>query len=806
MKYKHGKTLQLKTYLLAFLYFIGTFGVLAQQHKIDSLKFQINSIKINNNKKVDLYNDLAHLYTKSSPDSIKLFTEKSISLAKELNYKNGIADALKVEAVYHYYQGNIDQSYKNLNQSIAIYKEEDNLKGLANAYNNYGLVLNTYGAYKESSEKYKQALAINEKRNDTISIVRNLVNLGNNVSNRSKYKEAKSYYDRAMLLANSTKNYEQQANIYNGYAIVAERTGNFEEAKQNILKAQEIYENLKTPSYLFITYNNIANINRKQSDYAEAIRNFQKALEIANKIENKRYQGIVFNNIASCWYNLESYDKALEMYKASAAIAEPIDQRTYMASISNIALIYERDEDNLQRLQDALNLYKKAEAYFIEQNSNSDLTNTYNNIANVYLKLKDTLASKNYYEEAKKLGEKVSAKYSLTDTYASLAKIYANKKQWNKAIELAEKSIQTAEELKIFNEVIYASNILVEAHEASKNYAEALYYQKKINEVSTELFDKEKNREIGRLEAEMEFKVIEEEIKLANETEILKKEVSINRQKNLIVLFSVILLALIIIIGLLIKLKINEQKAYQSLQKSQEKIENQNRELKKLHDEKNKLFSIIPHDLRGPLKTLKSFFEMSIRNEISEKELKTMVPEIDKNLERIIILTDNLLNWSSKLIKNEQSTKKLVAILDKINEVETLFKTSLDDKKIQFIKVIDANLKVWIIENNLELIFRNLISNAIKYSKINGKITITAKELKSHTEICIEDNGIGMTKKQAQKVFNGELNSIIGTNNEKGSGIGLLLCKTFVEENSGEIWVKHTKPGKGTTVCFTIPK
>ncbi|GGE34178.1 hypothetical protein GCM10010832_12920 [Psychroflexus planctonicus] len=778
----------------------------AQQKTIDSLLIELESFNKGNIERVDLLNELAYHYSKSKPDSVFYFSNEARMLSEKIEYPKGIADALKNEAIYFYYQSEVNKSFENLDKAISIYKDNDDIKGLSSAYNNYGLIYNSYGNHQEAFKKYEKALAYNLILKDTFSLTRGYVNQANSLSNQSKFDEAKDLYEKGMTLAKKTEDLEQQANIYNGYAIIAERTGEFKEAKASILKAQGIYEKLDLPGNLFITHNNTANINRKQANYVEAIQNFQEALKYANQIGNKRYQGIVYNNIASCWYDLGDNQKALEMYQESVAIAEKIDQRTYMAGISNIALIYSEDKDNLEKLDEALALYKKVETHLLEQETYGELSNTYNNIAKVYLQKEDTITAKANFEKAIKFAEEKSNKYNLTSSYSSLAELSLIKKKYNQAIELGEKSIQIAEELELLKEVINTAEILVSAYEAKENYKKALQYQKRIDQISKDLFNEEKSKEIGRLEAEMEFKAKEQKIRLENEKELLQKEVSLRRQEKINMAFAVGMIAFLIIIILLFKNKRDKEKANKKLQNSQEKIENQNEELKELHHQKNKLFSIISHDLRGPLQSLNSFFEMALQNEISDAELKSMVPEINKNLQRTIILTDNLLNWSSKLVKRQQSKKSSVSILKVTNNVEDLFQTSIDKKYIKLTKIIDEDLKVSAVEDSLDLVIRNLLSNAIKFSDEKGEIEISATQISDNVQVCIKDTGIGMTDNQAKKVFHGELNSVIGTNNEKGSGIGLLLCKDFIEENDGKIWVEKTAPNQGTSICFTLAK
>lgn len=778
----------------------------AQQKTIDSLLNKLESFKKENIERVDLLNELAYHYSESKPDSVFYFSNEARMLSEKIEYPKGIADAYKNEAIYFYYQSEVDKSFENLDKAIEIYQKNEDLKGLSSAYNNYGLILNSYGNHQEAFKKYEKAKEYNLILKDTLGLTRGYVNQANSLSNQSKFDEAIECYENAILLAQATKDLEQIANIQNGLAIIAERKGQLNKAKEHIEEAKAAYEQLDLPGNLFIVYNNLANINRKQTNYAEAIRNFQTALSFAEEISNKRYQGIVLNNIANCWLDLGDKEKALKMYQESVNITESIDQRTYMSGLSNIALIYASYEDDEEKLDEALELYKKVEQHFLAQESSTDLANTYNNIGDIFLTKNEVEAAKSYYYKAVEHGEASSNKYNLTYTYNQLGKLNLDEGNYRKSIDYGTQAYNLSEEMEVLDNVLFSAELLAQSYEKIENYKQAFYYQKRYSAVADELFNEEKSKEIGKLEAEIEFKAIETEMRLENEKELLKKEASLHKQEIMNLFFGVGIVALFIIVILLIKIKRNDQKANNVLRKSQERIENQNEELKELHHQKNKLFSIISHDLRGPLKSLKSFFEMALHGQISEEELKEMVPEINKNLERTIILTDNLLNWSSKLVKSQQSKKSAVSILKTVKNVEELFQTSIEKKEIKFIKKLDKDLKVSAVEDSLELVIRNLVSNSIKFCNQKGSIEISASELKDKVQVCIKDDGVGMSAAQAEKVFHGELNSIIGTNNEKGSGIGLLLCKDFIEENGGKIWVEETATNQGTSICFTLAK
>ncbi len=244
-----------------------------------------------------------------------------------------------------------------------------------------------------------------------------------------------------------------------------------------------------------------------------------------------------------------------------------------------------------------------------------------------------------------------------------------------------------------------------------------------------------------------------------------------------------------------------------SYKASEEEIKKKNEELKEANESKDVLFSIISHDLRSPFQGLLGItgylvddFESLDKNEI--KELIETLHEALKNQYRFL---DDLLNWSrlqSGKLSINKNEFKLYEITEKIRN---LFYTNLDSKKIEFINNITIDCVVNADEYLINLLIRNLVSNAIKFTNENGKIEINATKLNNNIQIAISDNGIGIKPENIDRIFKIENHfTTRGTNDEKGNGFGLALCKEIVSKHGGEIWLQ-SEFGKGTTFFFTIP-
>ncbi len=248
-------------------------------------------------------------------------------------------------------------------------------------------------------------------------------------------------------------------------------------------------------------------------------------------------------------------------------------------------------------------------------------------------------------------------------------------------------------------------------------------------------------------------------------------------------------------------------KTHLELKKSKEIIERQNKELKELNATKDKFFSIIAHDLKNPYNTLFGFSDLllnSIKNknfEKSEKFAHHMITAIKKGYD----LLDNLLHWSRAQIGHIDFYPENTYILNIITDTIDIFAPIAKQKKIKINIQLSEQLQAYADKNMLFTIVRNLISNAVKFTSENGKIDIIANEKNGFIEISVKDTGKGIPEKGIKKLFRiDESYTTHGTQNEKGTGLGLILCKEFVEKNGGKITIK-SQPDKGSTFTFTLP-
>jgi signal transduction histidine kinase len=243
----------------------------------------------------------------------------------------------------------------------------------------------------------------------------------------------------------------------------------------------------------------------------------------------------------------------------------------------------------------------------------------------------------------------------------------------------------------------------------------------------------------------------------------------------------------------------------EELNRQKEQIEVQAEKLQEINRQKDKLFSIISHDIRNPLNSLSGLMTLIEKDWITERDFKQPLPGLSKNLQAISDLLNNLLLWSRSQMMGE--THQLEDF-----DLSVLAKSSIEAVESQAIqkgitienKIVESH-HVYADKNMIAVVVRNLLTNAIKFSNAQHSILLTATPMEKMLKVCVQDTGMGIANEKMATIF--ELHSIStsGTLQEKGTGLGLMLCKDFIEKNGGTIWAE-SEPGKGSAFYFTLPR
>ncbi|RYD93296.1 MAG: HAMP domain-containing histidine kinase [Sphingobacteriales bacterium] len=233
-------------------------------------------------------------------------------------------------------------------------------------------------------------------------------------------------------------------------------------------------------------------------------------------------------------------------------------------------------------------------------------------------------------------------------------------------------------------------------------------------------------------------------------------------------------------------------------------IVQQNKDLERINSEKNKLMSIIAHDLRSPLSNIQNYLELVTEYELDTEERRMVESDLLKVTRRTIDMMSKLLVWSKAQMDGVNVKLGYVYLRDALFNTLELEKAIALKKNITLTEELDWDIRIVADSDMLQLVIRNLISNAVKFTPQGGQISFKAKQIGTECWLIIRDTGVGMSPKQQTELFSLHATSTFGTDNEKGVGLGLLLCKEFTELQGGRIWVE-SEPANGTAFFVSMP-
>jgi len=233
-------------------------------------------------------------------------------------------------------------------------------------------------------------------------------------------------------------------------------------------------------------------------------------------------------------------------------------------------------------------------------------------------------------------------------------------------------------------------------------------------------------------------------------------------------------------------------------------LEKQATKLRENDRVKNKLFSIISHDLKAPIYGLRNLFQQFAQQGISKKDFDDIMPEILNDLNYSTVLVENLLEWAKSQMQSSTVKPQELDLNHLVQDTVRLLQPQSRNKNIKIIVKTDMPVIAFADKDMIRLVLRNLLSNAIKFTPEKGEIVIGTSELLSCAEVYIKDSGRGISREEMKKINKNDFYSTHGTKNESGTGLGLMLCKEFLSKNESRLMIE-SEPGAGSTFSFTLP-
>lgn len=230
----------------------------------------------------------------------------------------------------------------------------------------------------------------------------------------------------------------------------------------------------------------------------------------------------------------------------------------------------------------------------------------------------------------------------------------------------------------------------------------------------------------------------------------------------------------------------------------------QTQHLEEINKVKDRLFSIVSHDLKDFISSIKGFLDLLKEDSISTEEFNELIPELSENANNASLLLYNLLNWSKSQMQNLEPKPELFNIQEVFQIKISLVKQKAEQKRLAIIDE-SQNDYIYADRSMIEIVIQNLLTNAVKFSRVGDIITVTSQDFGDKVRLSVEDTGVGISKENIDRLFNNDAFTTIGTKNEKVTGLGLTICKELVELNNGKIWVEST-PNVGSKFFVELPK
>ncbi|MEL6535628.1 MAG: ATP-binding protein [Bacteroidota bacterium] len=608
-----------------------------------------------------------------------------------------------------------------------------------------------------------ESIQMAQIQDDTVSWAKGLLALGNIFQEHiSEYDSALAYYFDASQLVESKKNLEYFV-IQNAIAHTYQQVGEYAQALEILVNTELALEREGHKTALAQTQLELGLLYTQLNQLEIANSKLESALSTFRDNSNYEKQGDTWLALAQAHQTAGEWHLADSAYQLAITAYQ---QGPYPQGLGRAHLGKGQVDTQSRNYEDARTAWQSANGFFSEI---GDLAG----LAQVQIQLGALERTSGNYPEANR-HFKASLEYALAVNDRRMVK---NGYESLYNLSLASGDLEAAEE-----------------------------YKELFVAIGEFVFMEENQREIAKLQAQNDLERKELELKnLRQERELQELQLKQrNGERNQLFLLTMVLLMLA---GAGFYFYIRIRRSNLALRNTNNQIHSQNEELEELNNTKDKFFSIIAHDVKGPLSSLRSFANLLIKytDSLSKEEIQNLATDLDNSLKNLFSLLENLLTWARSQTGSLEFNPTSWELKKVIEETTEVLQPTAEKKNIQLSYQLPSTSEVIADRNMITTVIRNLISNALKFTEANGEVKVLVEPYVDAFEIAVIDNGVGMPTEIKQKLFKvGEKVTQKGTANEKGTGLGLILCKEFVEKNQGSIWVE-SEPDKGSTFRFTLP-
>lgn len=562
-------------------------------------------------------------------------------------------------------------------------------------------------------------------------------------------------------------------------------------------KALKTAQDLGNDNLLLLAENRLAGEYEYQGDYAMALREMLKGIEIAKRLDDREMLSVFHENIALLYSNQKDYEEAIYYLKISKKLNEEIGDEVFSAyTHANMASVYAEDHQYdyaMFNVNISISIFEKHQIM-------DWLAYAYETKGKTYLRQEKYKWALYWYNQSEMLHNKsVDDARAKIDLLQGLSETNLGLQKDSIAETYALGAYKSSKRLKVKKGMKDASKTLYALYKKKNDYTKALGYHELFQKFSDTLSRNESKKSLLMLKTRVSHEKQKQDL-------IDKSEKALAEQKKYVTGVLGVVLVMVIITFLVKRSERIQKNLNKELTSKTTQLENNEQELLEINETKDKLFSIIGHDLRGPIGAFQGLLGLFKKGEVDQDEFLSFIPKLKADIDHISFTLNNLLSWGQTQM-NGTITKPSVVDLENIVSVNiSLLSEIAFGKSIRMVNKVDEGTLIWSDPDQIDIVVRNLISNALKFTPKNGSVTVSAFEREEHWEVSVQDTGVGIDEETQKRLFAKNSNvTTYGTNNEKGTGLGLTLCREMVENNEGSIWVSSIL-GEGTCFKFTLPK
>ncbi len=784
-----------------------------------SIQFSTESFKISDSlnyqkgKAISLSLLAAYYRDKADYTTSSEFYLKSLKIAEEIAYVPEILNSGKNIGFIYYIHQKYPEALNYIQKSAKIAEEIGDKPQLSFCLNILGIIHNAQGNSPLALENFQKTLKSAEESGDKREIAACYMNIGIAYIKQENYQMALDYHSKALEINVGLDDKNRIAGCYNNMGLIYEKQEKLDKALEYYQKALKIGEELKNTSSLPVCLNNIGVIYQKQTNFSQALEYFHKSLALSEKLGMKNTICETYLNLGAVNLKQKNYSKALEQTLTSFAIAKELDLLEYQKmNYEQLSEIYAA-KNNYQKAYEAFKSFKQLNDSIFSKKNIQKITG----LEYTYKFEKEKQAAelkqqkKADLQAQKSKQERLILYFALTVILIMVVLVVVILRSYFQKIKTNQLLTTQKNELRKLSIVASETSNAIFIMDAEGNFQWFNNAFSRLFGYSPDEFTKLFGTNIIQASANQQIREMTEK-SISNKQPVNYSSKSTTRSGQTIWIHTS-LSPVLNDKGDIINL-VAIDTDITALKEAEAKIQEQNGEISKINEAlnelnatKDKFFSIIAHDLKNPFNSILGFSDLLLTNlgNISPEKLFKMVTTINTSAKSAYKLLENLLEWArtqTGKIEFRQERTSLKSIFDNASEITQGIALN---KNISLSFELSEDFDVFVDRNMVSTILRNLITNSIKYTNKGGNINVVAHRDDHQVSISVIDNGVGIDPVIIGKLFKiSEKVSTAGTEKEGGTGLGLLLCKEFVEKHGGHIGVK-SELGKGSEFIFTLP-